>query len=98
MPERHRWRLTPQNGIAVRVIRENLGITRKQLAEKIGISQPHLRNLETENRSATREIISRLADALGVPLAAITRYPATHEACYQPPPCADEEKPHGHDT
>lgn len=88
-----RWALPPQNGMAIRTFRELQGITRSQLAERLEISESHLRNLETENRSAKRELISLLAAGLNVPVAAVTRYPATHAAHYNPPPfAADAEE------
>jgi len=95
MTQGYRWQLPPQNGVAIRVIRERAGTKRNVLAGQVGISESHLRNLETENKSASREHIALLADRLGVPADAITRYPPSHAILYDPPP---QEQTNDHDT
>ncbi len=68
---------TPQNGFAIRAFREREGMKLGALAAQTGISEPHLRNIEVENRPATPEYLARIADALNVPVAALTRVRAS---------------------
>lgn len=63
------------NGAAVRVIRNAYGIRHGDLARRATISAPFLTRLETGERQASAPVQRALADALGVPLEAIT-YPA----------------------
>lgn len=67
----------PQNGYAIRAFREREGLKVAELAERTGMSEPHLRNIETENRPASPEHLARLADALHVPVAALSRVRAS---------------------
>lgn len=46
--------------------RENLGLTRSDLGEQVGISYPMLANVESGRRRASDDIIERLAPALGL--------------------------------
>ena len=46
--------------------RQNLGLTRAELGEQVGISYPMLANVESGRRRASDDIIERLAPALGV--------------------------------
>jgi transcriptional regulator with XRE-family HTH domain len=66
-------RVVPQNGPAIREIRQREGLTISQLANAIGISDPHLRNIETENKPARPEHLARIAHRLGCNLQAIKR-------------------------
>jgi len=59
------------NGVALRVIRERSGLSVSQLARLVGISQPHLSNLEVGRRSASPALARRLAAELRVSLVAI---------------------------
>lgn len=53
-------------GKRIRYHRKKAGLTQKELAEKVGISEPALRNYELDNRNPSREILTVIADALKV--------------------------------
>jgi DNA-binding XRE family transcriptional regulator len=50
----------------VRVWREHRGLTASVLAEKAGIAQPYLSQIETGKREGTLQTMKRIADALKV--------------------------------
>ena len=52
----------------VRVWREHRGLTVSALAEKAGIAQPYLSQIETGKREGTLQTMKKIADALGVTL------------------------------
>jgi DNA-binding XRE family transcriptional regulator len=52
----------------VRVWREHRGLTASALAEKAGIAQPYLSQIETGKREGTLQTMKKIADALGVTL------------------------------
>jgi len=60
------------NGAAIRAIRELTGITQFDLAERIGITQGALSNIE-RGRRASPYTTRKIADELGVTLEAITQ-------------------------
>jgi transcriptional regulator with XRE-family HTH domain len=60
------------NGEAVRALRIALGWSTVRFAEAVGIKHPHLSNIEAGRRQASPELITRMADVLDVPKAAIT--------------------------
>src|SRR5215470_6226091 len=62
-----------QNGAAIRSLREKDGWHQPEFARKVGMSQAALSNIEREKRSARPATIHRIAHALRVPVAAITR-------------------------
>jgi DNA-binding XRE family transcriptional regulator len=62
-----------QNGAAIRSLREKDGWHQPEFARKVGMSQSALSNIEREKRSARPATIHRIAHALRVPVAAITR-------------------------
>jgi transcriptional regulator with XRE-family HTH domain len=59
------------NRHALRVIRERSGLSVSALSRLSGISQPHLSNIELGKRHASPDAITRLAQALQVPLLAL---------------------------
>jgi len=64
---------TPINGVAVRAIREAKGWPSGRFATSCQISTGYLSNIERgEKPRASAEVVRRIADVLGVPLAAIT--------------------------
>lgn len=63
----------PQNGPAIREIRRREGLTISELAQAVGISDPHLRNIETENKPARPEHLARIAKRLDCSLQSIKR-------------------------
>ena len=63
------------NGHALRIIRERSGLSVSALASQVGISQPHLSNIERGRRRASPEVSQRLAVALRVPLLALLADP-----------------------
>lgn len=52
----------------VRVWRSHRGLTVTELAEKAGVAQPYLSQIETGRRDGTLETMRRIAAALGVTL------------------------------
>lgn len=60
-----------QNGIAIRALRRKEGLSVDDLATAVGVTAPHMRNIENELRSASEEHLARIAKVLDVPLAAI---------------------------
>ncbi len=60
------------NGAAVREIRELLGLEQQELAERCGIQQASLSNIERGLRNASPKLTLQLAGQLGVKLDAIT--------------------------
>jgi len=67
-PKRH-------NGSAITTIRKIRGISRDELAQRIGTSYPYLANIENEHKEGTPELIHKIALALDVPVSAIVRQP-----------------------
>ena len=62
-----------QNGAAIRSLREKDGWHQPDFARQVGMSQSALSNIEREKRGARPVTIYRIAHALRVPVAAITR-------------------------
>jgi transcriptional regulator with XRE-family HTH domain len=62
-----------QNGPAIRCLREKDGWHQPEFARQVGMSQAALSNIEREKRVARPATIHRIARALRVPVAAITR-------------------------
>jgi transcriptional regulator with XRE-family HTH domain len=62
------------NGAAIKAIRQAKGWKGVRLASVVGISHGHLFNIENPSRrkGASDEVLRKIADTLGVPLAAIT--------------------------
>lgn len=59
------------NGSALQAIRERTGISQTDLAKLTGVSQGRISELEAGQRNVRPSTIKSLADALGVPLAAL---------------------------
>lgn len=65
-----------QNGYAIRGFRESQGLSLQHLADAVGVTAPHMRNIENEHRNASRRHLALIARALGQPIAALMRdYP-----------------------
>lgn len=61
------------NGAAIKALREAYGWTGPKFAAALGITHGHLYNVENRaNRGPSAELARKIADTLGVPLAAIT--------------------------
>lgn len=60
------------NGVALRELRQALGWRGVRLAVAAEISPQYLSNIEAGRRHGSPEVWTRLADVLGVPVAAIT--------------------------
>ena len=61
----------------LRELREAVGLTQPQLAEKVGISPRQVSRLETGAQTATWPTVVALAQALGVDCTAFTQPPAS---------------------
>lgn len=64
--------MTP-NGAAIRVIRQLRGFGLRQLAALSNASPTHISRIEQGERGASDDTIQQIADALDVPIDAITR-------------------------
>lgn len=63
------------NGVAIRTFRTLRGLSRDDLAKRVGVSYPYFANIENEYKDGTPELLHRIALALDVPVAAILRQP-----------------------
>lgn len=59
-------------GATVKALREAYGWQLGKLAVAVGTTHPHLSNIEAGRKRCTPAMARRIADTLGVPLAAIT--------------------------
>lgn len=59
-------------GATIRALREAYGWQLGKFAVAIDMSHGHLANIEAGRKVPTREKVRRIADTLGVPLAALT--------------------------
>jgi transcriptional regulator with XRE-family HTH domain len=66
----------PQNGAAIRALRQKDGWRQLDLAQRVGVTQSALSQIESETKPASELLLNKIARALRVPLAAITRDPA----------------------
>ncbi|WP_303047310.1 helix-turn-helix domain-containing protein [Solibacillus isronensis] len=57
---------TSDLGIALKQLRKEKGLTIKDLADKIGVSQPFLSQIETAKRKASPELLGKIAEAVDV--------------------------------
>ena len=51
----------------IRQIREDRGYTLEEVAAKVGVSIPHLSNVERGKKNVNNHLLTRIAEALGVP-------------------------------
>jgi transcriptional regulator with XRE-family HTH domain len=63
--------LEKQVGLRMRAVREAAGLTQKQLADRLGISEHKLLNLERNRSRPNVADVIDVADALGVPMAVL---------------------------
>jgi transcriptional regulator with XRE-family HTH domain len=59
-------------GATIRALREAHGWALGKFAVAVGTTHPHLSNIEAGRKRCTPSMARRIADTLGVPLAAIT--------------------------
>lgn len=59
------------NHVALKAIRELNGLTRDELAKRVGVSRITIYYLETGKRNPTTELGKKISKALNVPLRAI---------------------------
>lgn len=62
-----------QNGAAIRAIRKKDRRTVADVAAYAGLKPQTLTNIENNSKPVSREALLKIADLLGVPIAAITR-------------------------
>lgn len=55
-------------GLRVKELREAAGLSQKELAEMCDLKQPNIARIETGKYSTGLDILSKIADALGVRL------------------------------
>jgi transcriptional regulator with XRE-family HTH domain len=61
--------------VALAVIRTLAGLSQAKLSEKSGVSQGYISGIESGDKKASPEMIKKLADALGVPIASLITDP-----------------------
>jgi transcriptional regulator with XRE-family HTH domain len=66
-------------GYAVKVRREELGLTQEDRAEKAGIHRTYLSNVERGTRNLSLVNIEKLAEALSIRIAKLFESVETHE-------------------
>lgn len=59
-------------GATVKALREAYGWKLGKFAVAVGTTHPHMSNIESGRKRCTPEMARKIADTLGVPLAAIT--------------------------
>lgn len=59
-------------GATVKALREAYGWKLGKFAVAVGTTHPHLSNIESGRKRCTPDMARRIADTLGIPLAAIT--------------------------
>jgi len=59
-------------GNTIKTIRKKKGIQQNELAEKSGISQTYLSQIENGTRTATLETLEKISNALDVPLSVLS--------------------------
>lgn len=64
--------MSQANGIAIQALREAKHFTGSQLAREAGITRQHLGRIERGECGASDSTIQSIADALGVPIGAIS--------------------------
>jgi transcriptional regulator with XRE-family HTH domain len=57
----------PSIGRAIRLVRTERGMNRKELAERSGLSYPYLSEIESGKKTPSSNAIGAIADALGIP-------------------------------
>lgn len=65
----------PQHGPAIRALRIKDGLSVNGLAELVGCAQSAISNIELERKQPSEQMLNRIARALHVPVAAISREP-----------------------
>ena len=75
MPDRHRTRPSRlhQEPEAVTWAREKVGLTKRALAELVGISEQLMGEIESGWRSATPATLIKIAEALNCPIVVVER-------------------------
>lgn len=63
----------PVDPLAITVLREKDGQTKRQLADRAGISPQYLGDIEAGRRGAKPDVMKRLAAALNVPMSMLER-------------------------
>lgn len=72
------------NRVALREIRELVGLSGRELARRCGISETTITNIEHGKHGVSPALMRKLADQLGVPLDAITSPVAEPETADAP--------------
>lgn len=66
-------------GATVKALREAYGWKLGKFAVAVGTTHPHMSNIESGRKRLTPEMARKIADTLGIPLAAITTARAVEE-------------------
>lgn len=68
-----------RTGATIKALREAYGWKLGKFAVAVGTTHPHMSNIESGRKRCTPEMSRKVADVLGVPLAAITTSYSTEE-------------------
>lgn len=60
-------------GLKIKLLREQFGLTQKDLAKKLGISQQIISRVESGRQNVSVETLNEICEKLGVPVAAVFR-------------------------
>src|ERR1700685_3181036 len=86
--------LKRQNGASIRALRKLKGMhAPDDLAEAVGLKPQVMRNYESETAQPSWAALARMAQALSVPIAAITRWPPDLEPAWAADADGDTEDP-----
>jgi transcriptional regulator with XRE-family HTH domain len=84
---------TRQHGPAIAALREKDGLSQTKFAKLLGISQPTLSGIESEQSNASMPMVNLIARRLVVPVAAIVRYREAENAGEDAPAEAEAAEP-----
>jgi len=74
MKKRAKLDIRERFGFAVKIRREDLGLTQEDLAEKAGIHRTYLSDIERGTRNVCLFNIERVASALSLPISDLFRF------------------------
>lgn len=67
------------NPVSLAVIRVLAGLSQAALSRQSGVSQGHISGIESGDKIASPEMLKKLADALGIPIAALLTDPTPEQ-------------------
>ena len=71
---------------SLRVLRQYFGLSQTQMAEKLGISQPYLSQIEAGKKEVTLEILAQYSEQFQVPMSSLLFFAENLEGAAAPAP------------